>query len=65
MANQSIICSESVNGFFEWKKEGKTKVPYWVHSTEDDFFALAGIWDQWNDQEGVKSLLCCSARIAD
>ena len=44
-------CLIPVNGFFEWKKEGNIKVPYWIYSTEGDYFALAGIWDKWTDKE--------------
>lgn len=44
-------CLIPVNGFFEWKKEGKNKIPYWIHSTEGDFFALAGLWEQWHNKD--------------
>lgn len=48
---KSKRCLIPVNGFFEWKKEGKNKIPYWIHSNEEDFFALAGLWEQWHDKE--------------
>jgi len=44
-------CIIPVNGFFEWKKEGNSKTPYWIHAAEDEFLALAGIWDQWKDKQ--------------
>lgn len=42
-------CLIPVNGFYEWNGAGKSKTPYWVHPSEETFFALAGIWDQWID----------------
>lgn len=42
-------CLIPVNGFYEWQKINKHKVRYWVHSTDTDFFALAGIYDVWHD----------------
>ena len=44
-------CIIPVNGFYEWKKEGSHKVPYWIHPKEGGFFALAGLWDEWKDKE--------------
>ncbi|MEA3417813.1 MAG: SOS response-associated peptidase [Campylobacterota bacterium] len=44
-------CLIPVNGFYEWKKEGNTKVPYWFYPSDGDYFALAGLWDQWVDKE--------------
>jgi putative SOS response-associated peptidase YedK len=40
-------CLIPANGFYEWKKEGKHKVPFWISPVEDDFFAFAGIYDTW------------------
>lgn len=41
-------CLIPVNGFFEWKREGARKIPFWVHPSTSTFFALAGIWDEWH-----------------
>ena len=44
-------CIIPVNGFYEWKKEGSHKVPYWIYPKEGNFFALAGLWDEWKDKQ--------------
>jgi len=44
-------CIIPVNGFYEWKKEGSHKMPYWIHPKEGNFFALAGLWDEWKDKQ--------------
>lgn len=38
-----------VNGFYEWRKEGNHKIPYWIYPTDVNYFALAGIYDTWLD----------------
>jgi putative SOS response-associated peptidase YedK len=44
-------CLILADGFFEWKKEGKTKQPYRIHMKDDGLFAFAGLWDEWNSFE--------------
>ncbi len=39
------------SGFFEWKKTGKGKVPYYISAGENRLLALAGLWERW-DKEG-------------
>jgi putative SOS response-associated peptidase YedK len=43
-------CLVPNHGFFEWKREGKAKIPYWIKPTDTDVAFFAGIWDRW---EGV------------
>jgi putative SOS response-associated peptidase YedK len=44
-------CLIPVNGFFEWEVEDKQKTPYFVKHKEKNYFAIAGIWDEWFDTE--------------
>jgi len=37
-------CLVPADGFFEWKKQGKTKQPMWIHPKQGDVFAFAGLW---------------------
>jgi putative SOS response-associated peptidase YedK len=46
-------CLVLVDGFYEWREEGKKKYPYFIHLVNNDAFALAGIWDRWlNESTG-------------
>ncbi len=36
-------CILPASGFYEWKKEGTKKIPYYI--TAEDFFGFAGIYD--------------------
>jgi putative SOS response-associated peptidase YedK len=44
----------SANGFYELRKEGKCKVPMWVHLRNRQPFGLAGLWDVWRKPDGKK-----------
>lgn len=51
-------CIVIVNGFYEWRTEGKKKYPYYIHLKEQEFFSLGGIYENWlnkNTGEAVNS----------
>jgi putative SOS response-associated peptidase YedK len=49
-AVKSRRCLVPNNGFFEWKREGKSKIPYWIKPTDTDVSFFAGIWDRWEGE---------------
>ncbi|MBX9853019.1 MAG: SOS response-associated peptidase, partial [Cytophagaceae bacterium] len=46
-AIKSQRCLIPADGFFEWKREGKNKIPFRITLNSDEAFAFAGIWDTW------------------
>jgi putative SOS response-associated peptidase YedK len=56
---QSRRCLIPADGFYEWAKEGKMKVPYCFTLADDSTFAFAGIWDRWKNPQG-ETLRTCS-----
>jgi putative SOS response-associated peptidase YedK len=42
-------CLVPASGFYEWKKDGKRKIPYYIHLKERPLFAIAGLYDIWYD----------------
>lgn len=38
-----------VNGFVEWRHEGKLKIPHYVHMHDESLFTLGCIWEEWTD----------------
>jgi putative SOS response-associated peptidase YedK len=45
------------DGFYEWKRVGKSKQPYCFEVNEGELFAFAGIWERWKNKsaEWVKT----------
>jgi putative SOS response-associated peptidase YedK len=40
-------CLVLVDGFFEWKKQGGKRQPYYVRLRDPQPFAFAGLWERW------------------
>lgn len=59
-------CIIPSTGFFEWKHENRTKIPYFIFPTSDFVFSMAGLFDYWihpNTKEiyTTFSILTCEA----
>lgn len=48
MSKRCIVPS---TGFFEWRHEGKDKVPYFIQVINEEIFSMAGIFDVWNNPQ--------------
>ena len=42
-------CLVPANGFYEWKKAGKQKIPFRIFLKSEEIFAIAGIWETWKN----------------
>ena len=51
-------CLIPANGFFEWKKMGKTAFPYYIHRKDDALFAFAGLYDPGRSPDGELTWTC-------
>jgi putative SOS response-associated peptidase YedK len=51
-ALKSRRCLIPADGFYEWKRDGKTKQPYCFEVNQGQLFAFAGVWDRWKDPHG-------------
>jgi putative SOS response-associated peptidase YedK len=51
-ALKSRRCLIPADGFYEWKRDGKTKQPYCLEVNDGELFAFAGLWDRWKDPNG-------------
>ena len=43
-------CVVPADGFYEWRREGRAKTPFWFHPTEDRLLRFAGIYETWRDK---------------
>lgn len=44
-------CLVLADGFYEWKREGNRKQPYYIRFKDQRLFAFAGLWERWAQQE--------------
>ena len=45
------------DGFYEWRKDGKEKIPSYIFLKSREPFAFAGLWETWKspERESVRS----------
>jgi putative SOS response-associated peptidase YedK len=53
-------CLIVADGFFEWKALGKRRQPYAIALESRAPFALAGVWESWQDPESGEWVRSCS-----
>ena len=55
-------CIILVNGYYEWLKgsKGTKSVPYFISSSTSDYFAFAGLYEEWHDNALGKTILSCA-----
>ena len=51
-------CLIPADGFYEWKKEGAGKRPFYVRRRDGAPFAFAGIWERWEGTGGEAVETC-------
>lgn len=53
-------CLIPADGFYEWRREGKRKQPFLIHTPTDAPLAFAGLWAPWKDESTGQWLLSAS-----
>ena len=46
-------CIVLINGYYEWIDS----IPYFIHSSKNEYFAIAGIWDEYYDKKLNQNIL--------
>ncbi|MBZ0238912.1 MAG: SOS response-associated peptidase [Deltaproteobacteria bacterium] len=49
-------CLVSADGFYEWQKEGKRRIPFAFGPANAAPVTFAGIWDRWKARDGEGSI---------
>ena len=47
-------CLVPMDGFYEWKKDGKQKIPYRIQVLDQELFCCAGLWESWKSPNGER-----------
>ena len=53
-------CLIPASGFFEWKREGKLKLPYYFSLRSGEPFAFAGLWEVWRRPDTTEAIRSCT-----
>ena len=51
-------CLILADGFFEWRKDGKEKIPTYIFLKSREPFAFAGLWETWKSPAGETVTSC-------
>lgn len=54
-AFKSRRCLIPVNGYYEWQRQGKSKIPYYFSRQDGEVLAIAGLFELWKEE-----LLTCT-----
>lgn len=54
-------CLVVADGFFEWLKQDKAKIPYYIHLKSNEPMAFAGLYNNWKSPEGEE--ICTSTIV--
>ena len=49
-------CLVLADGFYEWRREGSVKTPYYISTADGQPFAFAALWENWNSKQGDESI---------
>jgi putative SOS response-associated peptidase YedK len=53
-------CLVPADRFYEWKRSGKVKQPFFIHRKDEEPFAFAALWEGWENPEDGKEVQSCS-----
>lgn len=51
-------CLVLADGFYEWKRQGKAKTPYYIRLASRRPFSFAGLWERWKGPDDDEVLSC-------
>lgn len=49
-------CIVPADGFYEWRRTGESKTPYFISLASGEPFAFAGLWERWVDKGSGEEL---------
>ena len=53
-------CLIPADGFYEWERKEKGKLPHYIYAADGSPLALAGLWSSWADPETGERLRTCT-----
>lgn len=53
-------CLIPMDGFYEWERKAKGKLPHYIYAADNKPLPVAGLWSSWNDPETDERVLTCT-----
>jgi len=53
-------CLIPADGFYEWQRKDKGKLPYYIYNKDRSPLVFAGLWSSWKDPESGERLRTCT-----
>ncbi|BCR05904.1 DUF159 family protein [Desulfuromonas versatilis] len=53
-------CIIPAGGFFEWRRQGRQKLPFHIFRRDGRPLALAGLWESWRDEQQGREIESCT-----
>lgn len=53
-------CLVIADGYYEWERSGKQRLPWHIHRKDEQPFAMAGLWQSWQPAPDADPLLSCT-----
>ena len=47
-------CLIPCDGFYEWKRAGRTHTPHCIHLADGGVLTMAGLWSPWRSPDGLE-----------
>jgi putative SOS response-associated peptidase YedK len=51
-------CVIPASGFYEWQRDGKQKIPHYIHPRDGGVLSFAGLWEPWQAPDGAPFESC-------
>lgn len=46
-------CLVVADGFYEWRRDGRERTPFYMRRRDGGFLAFAGLWERWRGSDGA------------
>jgi len=53
-------CLIPADGYYEWQKQPDGKQPWFIHRSDGEPFAMAGLWERWQPPSEPEPLVSCT-----
>ncbi|MCB1388323.1 MAG: SOS response-associated peptidase [Rhodobacteraceae bacterium] len=57
-------CLIPASGFYEWTRQGDTRLPWYITRADEEAMVFAGVWQTWQGPDGARIASCAIVTAA-